>query len=160
MLSFPQITALAAFSAVLVSTSAFACGESMFRLGKSVHYRSHSAPIPGAVLVYARTSEERLVAEQLRQAGHEVRVVEDDSDLAMQLGQNDFDVIVAPASKREAVETNASVLPTPPDWLPVFGAGEGDPLAVRADYGRGVSSNDDIRKYLKAIHKSLKRQGI
>ena len=37
-------------------------------------------------------------------------------------------------------------------------AGAGDPQAVRADYGSGVSSDDDIRKYLKAIHKSLKNQ--
>jgi hypothetical protein len=42
--------------------------------------------------------------------------------------------------------------------LPVFEAGAGDPQAVRADYGSGVSSDDDIRKYLKAIHKSLKNR--
>ena len=143
----------------LAWTGASACGESMFRVGKGVHYRAYSAPIPGTVLVYARTDEERAVAERLQEAGHEVLVVNSDVDLAMKLHDQTFDVIVAPASKRDAVESNASDLASPPDWVPVFEAGAGDPQAVRADYGRGVSSDDDIRKYLKAIHKSLKSQG-
>jgi hypothetical protein len=152
------LATLATVAAALVSTDSLACGESMFRVGKGVHYRAYSAPIPGTVLVYARTDEERDVAEQLRQAGHEVLVVEDDFNLAMQLDRTEFDVIVAPASKREAVASSASGLASPPDWLPVFDAGTSDPQAIRADYGRGVSSDDDIRKYLKAIHKSLKNQ--
>lgn len=143
---------------LLVPIGTLACGESMFRVGKGVHYRAYSAPIPGTVLVYARTDEERDVAERLQEAGHEVLVVDSDLDLAMQVQGHTFDVIVAPASKRDAVESNVSGLASPPDWVPVFEAGAGDPQSVRTDYGRGVSSDDDIRKYLKAIHKSLKSQ--
>lgn len=144
---------------VLASTTALACGESMFRVGKGVHYRAYSAPIPGTVLVYARTDEERAVAEQLQAAGHQVLVVENDLDLAMQLGGQQFDVIVAPASKRSAVESGATGLDSPPDWVPVYEPGMADARGVRADYGKGVGSQDDIRKYLKAIHKSLKSHG-
>ena len=154
----PHIWVLAVIALLLVPASTQACGESMFRVGKGVHYRAYSAPIPGTVLVYARTEEERAVAERLQEAGHEVLVVDSDLDLAMKLHDQSFDVIVAPASKRDAVESNASDLASPPDWVPVFEAGAGDPQAVRADYGRGVSSDDDIRKYLKAIHRSLKSQ--
>ncbi len=138
------------------SNLASACGESMFRVGKGVHYRAYSAPIPGTVLVYARTDDERAIAEQLQQAGHQVLVVENDMDLAMELNDQEFDVIVAPASKRAAVESGASGLSSPPDWVPVFESGTPDAQSVRADYGKGVGSEDDIRKYLKAIHKSMK----
>jgi len=150
------LTATLAVVVTLASSNSLACGESMFRVGKGVHYRAYSAPIPGTVLVYARTDEERAVAEQLQQAGHQVLVVENDMDLAMQLDGQRFDVIVAPASKRSAVEAGASGLTSPPDWVPVYEPGMADSKAVRADYGRGVNSQDDIRKYLKAINKSLK----
>ena len=52
----------------MISENAFACGESMFRVGNDVHYRAYSAPIPGSVLVYARTDDERAVAERLQQS--------------------------------------------------------------------------------------------
>jgi hypothetical protein len=50
----------------VLSITAFACGESMFRVGKGVHYRAYSAPIPGLILVYARTDSERSIADSLR----------------------------------------------------------------------------------------------
>ena len=59
----------------LLTDNALGCGESMFRVGKGVHYRAYSAPIPGSVLVYARTNDEREVAQQLQDAGHNVMVV-------------------------------------------------------------------------------------
>lgn len=141
---------------IAVSTDSPACGESLFRIGKGVHFRAYSAPIPGTILVYARTDDELEVAKLLKQAGHEVDVVENKDDLAVELTQHDFNVIVAPASERIAVESGTSNLAAPPDWLPVFAPDAQDSLSVRADYGKGVSSDDDIRKYLKAIHKSLK----
>jgi hypothetical protein len=151
-------TIVAAISASFLPIGAAACGESLFRVGKGVHYRAFSAPIPGTVLVYARTEEEKAVAEQLRQAGHKVLVVENDGDLALQLHQQGFDVVVAPASKRVAVESSVSGSTSPPDWVPVYGANDSDVTAVRADYRYGVESDDDVRKYLKAIHKNLKNQ--
>jgi hypothetical protein len=143
-------------TAALAPTTALACGESMFLIGKGVHYRAYSAPIPGTVLVYARSDDERAVAEQLRAAGHKVLVVDSDVELSLQLEQNDVDVIVAPASKRVAVEAGAAGLSVPPDWVPVYQPHEKDLVEVRAVYGGGVSSDDEIRKYLKAIHRNLR----
>lgn len=140
----------------VVSASVFACGESMFRLGKGVHFRSYSAPIPGAVLVYARTDEERAIAEQLQDAGHHVQVVSTDVDLAMEMQNQQFDVIVAPYSKRDEVEAQSAQIANHPDWVPVVENGSPDAKFAKSHYRRTVSADDDIRKYLKAIHQSLR----
>ena len=141
----------------MISENVLACGESMFRVGKDVHYRAYSAPIPGSVLVYARTDDERAVAARLQQAGHDVRVVGNDLELALEMQNEQFDVVVAPYSKREAVETQSAQIASHPDWVPVVEDGSADERLARSEYRYTVSDDDDIRKYLKAIHKSLKR---
>ena len=142
----------------MISENAAACGESMFRVGKDVHYRAYSAPIPGSVLVYARTDDERAVAERLQQSGHDVHVVANDVDLALEMQSQQFDVVVAPYSKREAVEAQSSNITSNSDWLPVVEKGTADERLARSQYNYTVTSDDDIRKYLKAIHKSLKNR--
>jgi len=144
---------------VLFSSSTFACGESMFRVGKGVHYRAYSAPIPGSVLVYARTDDERAVAEQLQEAGHHVSVVSNDVDLVLEMQNQQFDVIVAPYSKREAVEAQSEAIASHPDWIPIVVDGTDDVKLAKSQYSRTVTEGDDIRKYLKAIHQSLKASG-
>jgi len=101
-------TVLLAGAISMVSGNVLACGESMFRVGKDVHYRAYSAPIPGSVLVYARTDDERAVAARLQEAGHDVRVVGNDVEMALEMQSQQFDVVVAPFSKREAVEAQSS----------------------------------------------------
>lgn len=156
---FLVLIAVLSVSAIsMISESALACGESMFRVGKDVHYRAYSAPIPGSVLVYARTDDERAVAAQLQQAGHDVRVVANDIDLALVMQNQQFDVVVAPFSKRESVEAQSAQIASHPDWLPVFEDGSDDERLARSQYDSAVTGDDDIRKYLKAIHKSLKKR--
>lgn len=153
------VAVLAAGTMLVVSGNTLACGESMFRIGKGVHYRAFSAPIPGSVLVYARTDSERVVAENLRSAGHRVSVVASDDELAREMQSQTFDIVVAPYSKREVVEEQSAQIASHPDWLPVVEKGSPDQRLARAEFDRVVSTDDDVRKYLKAIHKSLKSQG-
>ena len=150
---------LAASILLVVSEYTLACGESMFRVGKGVHYRAFSAPIPGSVLVYARTDSERAVAENLRLAGHQVLVVANDAELATEMRNQEFNVVVAPYSKREVVEAQSAQIASHPDWLPVVEKGSPDQRLARTQFDRVVTTDDDVRKYLKAIHKSLKDQG-
>jgi hypothetical protein len=152
------VAVLAASTLLVVSEFAHACGESMFRVGKGVHYRAFSAPIPGSVLVYARTDSERVVAENLRQAGHQVLVIDNDAELATEMQKQEFDVVVAPYSKRVVVEAQSAQIASQPDWLPVVEKGSPDQRLARTDFNRVVTTDDDVRKYLKAIHKSLKDQ--
>ena len=153
------VAVVAAGTMLVVSGNTLACGESMFRIGKGVQYRAFSAPIPGSVLVYARTDSERVVAENLRAAGHSVLVVASDDELAREMQSQTFDVVVAPYSKREVVEEQSAQIASHPDWLPVVEKGSPDQRLARTDFDRVVTTDDDVRKYLKAIHKSLKSQG-
>ncbi len=148
------VTALSTFSSTVL-----ACGESVFRAGKGVHYRAFTAPIPGTVLVYARTERERAVAESLRQAGHDVHVVASDSEMAVQMQAQAFDVVVAPFSVREAVAATTSGSASHPDLIPVIDKGSEDLRMAKAEFDAVVMSDDDVRKYLKAIHRSLKDRG-
>jgi len=141
------------------SSTVFACGESVFRAGKGVHYRAFTAPIPGTVLVYARTDGDRVVAESLRQAGHDVYVVESDDELATTMQNQAFDVVVAPYGVRDAVKTTASQSASHPDLIPVLDKGSADMRTAKAEFDDVVTSDDDVRAYLKAIHHSLKARG-
>ena len=137
---------------------AFACGESLFHVGKGVRYRAYAAPIPGTVLVLARTPEEVAVAEQLRRAGHVVLLAESERDLADQLEQQDVDVVVAPVDAASATQVGSDGSISGVDWVPVYATTDNSAAAMGADFGHGVRSDDDVRKYLKAIHQRLKNQ--
>lgn len=141
---------------VVSSSSVFACGESKFRVGKGVNYRAYSAPIPGSILVYARTDDERAVATQLQDAGHRVQIVSSDIELALEMQTQQFDVVVAPYSKREVIEVKSNQTKADQGWVPVVGSDSGDAKLAKSNYRYTVRADDDIRKYLKAIHKNLK----
>lgn len=143
----------------LFSSATYACGESMFRVGKGVHYRAFSAPIPGSVLVFARTESERIVAEDLRSAGHSVSIVASDDELMREMQGHEFDVVVAPYSKREVVEAQSPEIAAHPKWVPVVVKGSVDQRLARAQFSNVVTSDADVRKYLKAIHRTLKKNG-
>lgn len=150
------VMVLMALALPVITNNVFACGESMFRVGKGVHYSAYSAPIPGAILVYARTDKERAIAEQLQQAGHSVQMVSTDIGLAMEMQNQQFDVIVAPYSKRDEVEAQSAHIASHPNWVLMVESGSADAKLARSQYGHTISVDDDIRKYLKAIHQSLR----
>lgn len=153
------VAVVAAGTMLVVSGNALACGESVFRVGKGVHYRAISAPIPGFVLVYARTDHERHVAENLSSAGHSVAVVASDKELAHEMQSQTYNVVVAPYSKREVIEEQSAQIASRLDWVPVVDSGSTDQRLARSEFDQVVTTDDDIRMYLKAIHKSLKKQG-
>lgn len=159
MRKFIVMAAMAACTMAIFQNVALACGESMFRVGKGVHYRAYSAPIPGSILVYARTDSERSIAENLRLAGHKVLIVANDEDLAREMQDQEFDIVVAPYSKREAVEAQSAEIAAHPDWLPVVEDGSADQRIARTQYDHVVTTREDVRSYLKAIHKTLKAKG-
>lgn len=145
---------------VICSNSVFACGESMFRVGKGINYHTYSAPIPGSILIYARTDNERTVATQIQDAGHQVQVVSSDIELALEIQKQQFDVVIAPYSKREVIEIKSDQIIVNSDWLPVVANYSDDAKLAKSNYRYTVNADDDIRKYLKAIHKKLKARDV
>lgn len=143
---------LAALFAGLFAVDAIACGDSLYRVGKGVSYRVYTAPLPGSVLVYGESESAKQLAEALAQSGHGVRVVENESELDQELQSGNYDVVIAAYSDHTAVESSAGSTA----FLPVA-MDENEAEIAKGEYGKVlVADRDELKHYLKAIHKTLK----
>ena len=142
---------------VFVSLGALACGDSLYRVGKGVSYRVYTAPLPGSVLVYAQSDGARELAEALAQSGHDVRLVDNETDLSTELGSGGYDVVIAPYSEHVQVESSSkSPGAAKTTYLPVAVNGDEEKAAEQSYSKVMLAERDDIKNYLRAIHKSLK----
>ncbi|MGB5332681.1 MAG: hypothetical protein WBM80_07080 [Woeseiaceae bacterium] len=143
--------------AVLFSLDAIACGDSLYRVGKGVSYRVYTAPLPGSVLVYGQSEGAKLLAEALAQSGHGVRFVKNELELAVELKSGDYDVVIAPYSDHSAVEASAGASgDIKTTYLPVALTSDEANAANESYANVMVAEQDEIKHYLKAIHKTLK----
>jgi len=141
----------------LVSFNAFACGESLFRVGKGVAFREYSAPLPGSILVVANTEAELVLVEQLSAAGHNIYVVSDPSEIGEELQNHKIDVVLAYYSSREVVEGEMSSA-TSATYIPVAMGGTSEVSEASELYQQSLSNEDSVLNYLKTIHRTLKTQ--
>jgi len=141
----------------LVSVGALACGDSLYRVGKGVSYRVYTAPLPGSVLVYAQSEGARELAEALAQSGHDVRLVDNEADLSTELGSGGYDVVIAPYSEHEQIESSSKASGAATTaYLPVA-VNDDEEKAAEKSYSKVMlAQKDDIKNYLRAIHKTLK----
>lgn len=145
-------TACAVLLSVSFTANALACGDSLYRVGKGVSYRVYTAPLPGSVLVYGQSDSAQQLAEALALSGHGVRVVENESDLDQELQSGNYDVVIAAYSDHTAVESSAGLTA----FLPVA-MDEHEAEVAKEAYGKVlVADKDELKHYLKAIHKTLK----
>lgn len=148
---------LVVFLCSLFALEAFACGDSLYRVGKGVSYRVYVAPLPGSVLVYGESEGAKQLAEALAQSGHGVRLVDNEMDLTSELETGNYDVVIAPYSDHATVESSSegsgSVTTT---YLPVALDSDEEQAASQSYSKVMVADKDEIKHYLKAIHKSLK----
>jgi hypothetical protein len=141
----------------LLAGNSFACGESLFRVGKGVAFREYTAPLPGSILVVANTEAELALVERLAAAGHDIHVVSDPSEIGEELQNHEIDVVLAYYSARDVVEDEMSSMASVA-YIPV--AIDGTPETSEASelYQRSLSNEDSVLKYLKTIHRTLKTQ--
>ena len=138
---------------LLFSAEVFACGDSLYRVGKGVSYRVYTAPLPGSVLVYGRSQSARQLAEVLAQSGHGVQLVDNEIDLALEMKKGGYDVVIAPYRDHASVEANQRN--SDAQYIPVA-LNEEEEKAAKQSYSRVlVADRAEIKHYLKAIHKSL-----
>ena len=147
------------FVSVLVFTSfgadALACGESLYRVGKGIQYREYTAPLPGNLLIYGAAGDTTSLAEELEKAGHHVSVATTPSELVRLADQGDYQVVIGPYSDYDDFKA-MSVL-ADAEYLPIATSGVNEKQA-KQDFDQVlVPSKHEIRHYLKAIHKALKR---
>lgn len=140
---------------LVVAPDVFACGDSLYRVGQGISYREYTAPLPGSVLIYARSESAGSLAVALSRSGHNVRVVEDEEALGVELRTSRYDVVIARFSDRGAVGAGAAGTAT--TFLPVA-MNKAESQLAGAQYPKVmVADRDEIKHYLKAIHRVLKR---
>lgn len=145
--------------AILFSLDAIACGDSLYRVGKGVSYRVYTAPLPGSVLVYGQSEGAKLLAEALAKSGHGVRLVDNESALSSELSSGDYDVVIAPYSDHDAVEGSAGLAAgIKTTYLPVALSSDEAEVANETYAKVMVADRDEIKHYLKAIHRTLKEK--
>ena len=151
---------LLALLATVFSVDAIACGESLHRVGKGVAYRVYTAPLPGNVLVYGQSEGVKELAEALARSGHGVHVVSNEAELESELATGDYDVVIASYSDHEAVESGTSKLTgSIATFIPVASNREEEKLAKQSYDRVMLAQKDEIKHFLKAIHKTLKNKG-
>lgn len=139
------------------SLEAVACGDSLYRVGTGVSYRVYTAPLPGSVLVYGQSEGAKQLAEALAQSGHGVRLVDNAAELTSELSSGDYDVVIAPYSDHGTVEAS-SAGESATAYLPVA-LNRDEAKTANQSYAKVmVADQDEIKHYLKAIHKTLKEK--
>ncbi len=142
----------------LMTANAFACGESLFRVGKGVGFREYTAPLPGSVLVVANSPAEMAMVERLAAAGHAVHVVKDPSLIRSKLENHEIDIVLAYYSQRDEVESQMTEM-APATYIPVAVDGTAEVSEAGRRYQTSLTNEDSVLQYLKTIHLTLKNQG-
>ena len=142
---------------VLTANTAVACGESLFRVGKGVGFREYTAPLPGSILVVAKTEAELMMASRLAAAGHDIHIVADPSEIGAEMANHKIDVVLAYFSQRNDVEQQMASVPAA-SFIPVAMDGTLEIRQAGEIYSRSLSNEDSVLKFLKTIHKTLKSQ--
>ena len=151
------LTILVGCILTLLASNSFACGESLFRVGKGVAFREYTAPLPGSILVVANTEAELALVERLAAAGHDIHVVSDPSEIGEELQNHDIDIVLAYYSEREMVEEQMSSMASA-TYIPVAMDGTVEVSEASEDYQLSLSNEDSVLKYLKTVHRTLKAQ--
>ncbi len=142
------------FSFLMISEGALACGESLFRVGKGVAFREYTAPLPGSILVVARTEAELAMVAHLAAAGHDIHVVSDPSEIGSELDSYQFDIVLAYYSQRDVVENQIGTSSV--TYLPVAMNGTGEVAEADGSYRRSLQNDDSVLVFLRTIHRTLR----
>jgi FlaA1/EpsC-like NDP-sugar epimerase len=154
-----RLVLISALATALITGNAFACGDSLYRVGKGVSYRVYTAPLPGSVLVYGAGEGAETLAKELARSGHGVRLVSNNDDLQSELGSGAYDVVIAAYSEQSAVMARTHSAAGSPTFLPVA-LTEDEGKQARTEHERVMlAEQDEIKHYLKAIHQTLKQRG-
>jgi len=140
----------------LLAGNVYACGESLFRVGKGVSFREYTAPLPGSILVVANTESEMTLVNRLAAAGHSIYVISDPSQIGDEIQNRQVDIVLAHFSQRDEVEAYDLAATS---FIPVAQTGTSEVSQAGKLYQRSLSNDDSVLRFLKTIHKTLKAQG-
>lgn len=153
-----SVVFLSALLAALLTHEALACGDSLYRVGTGISYREYTAPLPGNVLIYGESEGANELAEALSRSGHMVRQADDEIALEVELQTNQYDVIIASYRDHDAVDAQSAK--SGATFLPVA-QNKHERIIAMDRYGDALlADQDELKHYLKAIHKALKSKPV
>ena len=143
--------------------SAQACGDKFLAVGRGAKFqRAYASVYPGKLLIYSRPSTDPKAAirdpqlhKVLRQAGHNVNVIEDWNLLEQALRGAQVDVVLVDVAEAPKVQEIIGSAPAHPDALYIAFAKNLKP-AVSPQAVAKLKSSDQALKYLEAIESVMK----
>ena len=110
---------------LLASPETNACGDKFVRMGRAL--RTSRAPHPASILIYMQpgsvvpaAAKDLRLSTALQQAGHRIRAVERENDLAAALESGAYDIVLGDASAGPVIRHMKTGSPQPPRFLPVL----------------------------------------
>ena len=155
-------------TALLVATPATwgiadACGDKFLLLGRGMRFqRAYAAVQPANILIYATsaTRPERAIRDTqfqktLRQAGHQVSVIEDAELFRHAIRVSTFDIVLADVATAPAIDSMIANAPSHPRVLYVeYPSGSSKVLA--AQFACELKSDDRVTRFLDRIGVEMK----
>jgi hypothetical protein len=86
-----------------------------------------------------------------------VELVDSELDLSLEMGKGNYDVVIASYDDHNAIESTVGASASQTTYLPVVLSGSDAEKMAEQSYDQVmVADKDEIKHYLKAIHKSIK----
>jgi hypothetical protein len=145
-----------------------ACGDKLSVVGGGVDFDEVGlSKQPGSVIVFApegsqlqSSGKAAALVAMLRDAGHEVRLLEQDATLEQTAGEADADIVIAHWSEAGTASSRLATLTEPPTVMPVTLSADDAAAAKAAGAARCVASTEGrgLRKLPKSVDGVLERR--
>ena len=140
-----------------------ACGDKFLLVGRGVRFqRAYAAVHPANILIYARsaTDANRAIRDPqfhktLRQAGHQLSVIEDATLFQHALRLSSFDIVLADLTEAPTIDPLAATSPSRPKALYVEYP-TGSSKALAAQFLCELKAGDRVTRFLDRIEEEMK----
>lgn len=140
-----------------------ACGDKFLLVGRGVRFqRAYAAVHPANILIYARasTDPDRAIRDPqfhktLRQAGHQVSVIEDATLFQHALGLSSFDIVLADLTEAPTIDALVATALARPRPLYVEYP-KGSTKALASQFMCELKAGDRATRFLDRIEEEMK----
>jgi hypothetical protein len=140
-----------------------ACGDKFLLVGRGMRFqRAYAAVQPANILIYATsaTNPDRAIRDTqfqktLRQAGHQVSVIEDAELFRHAIQVSAFDIVLADVATAPAIDSVIANAPSHPRVLYVEYP-SGSSKALAAQFACELKSDDRVTRFLDRIGVEMK----
>jgi len=143
-------------AAMVGSQAALACGEMMVNAGQGLAFQAWLAQEPAEVLVWYRDGSDERAYAGLEQAGHHLTLVTDEMQLAEELANKRYDIVIASFDLVDTV-TPLAASSESTRFLPIIERSMRRSAAVRDRFDQFLVEGTGVKRYLSVIDRVLSR---